>query len=247
MREYIAHLPLVLCLLLFAASVCAAQNPGSLEYYVKYGREYFEAGNYESAANYFRQGAGMYPNNAEVHFYLGQAYLKMNKAEEAKAEFQKAIELNPSLKKQVNELVGGDDGEVEDEAGDRRDADEKAPLKSRADSAPFKDGDEVEAKLYTSEQWVRGTVVAARDQYGDGKAFIYRVRYRGVSDDWVEGEFYPGRVRAVTQAPGLQKQDKPAVSGRRRRSTSLSKRPRATSAGLRRESQVTAVPESNFF
>lgn len=47
---------------------------------------------------------------------------------------------------------------------------------------------------------VRGTVVAARDQYGDGRAFVYRVRYPGVKNSPVETEFYPGRVRGVTGA-----------------------------------------------
>ena len=186
----------------------AAQSPGSPEYYVKYGREYFEAGNFDNAAMYFQQGVSMYPKNAEMHLYLGQAYLKMKKTAEARVAFQKAVELNPSLEAQVLKLIGG---ESRSNSG-KQNTDAGSPMTSRADNAPFKIGDDVEAKLYTSEQWVRGTVVSARDQYGDGRAFIYRVRYRGVANDWVESEFYPGRVRAVTKASDAQNKGSAAAS-----------------------------------
>jgi len=201
MKRYLSHLLIVLSLLVSFSLSTAAQSPGSLEYYFKYGREYFEAGNFESAATYFQQGVSMYPKNAEMHLYLGQAYLKMKKTTEARAAFQKAVELDPSLEKQVLKLVGG--GQT-GPTSSRTNTDAKSPMTSRVDNAPFKIGDDVEAKLYTSEQWVRGTVVSARDQFGDGRAFIYRVRYRGVANDWVEGEFYPGRVRAVTKASNSQ-------------------------------------------
>ena len=200
MKRYLSHLLIALSLLVSFSLSTAAQSPGSLEYYVKYGREYFEAGNFESAATYFQQGVSMYPKNAEMHLYLGQAYLKMKKTAEARVAFQKAVELDPSLEKQVAKLVGGQTGPT----SGQQNTDTKSPMTSRADNAPIKIGDDVEAKLYTSEQWVSGTVVAARDQYGDGRAFVYRVRYRGVNNSWAEGEFYPGRVRAVTKASSSQ-------------------------------------------
>lgn len=206
MKRNLSYLLLVLCFFIFTASVSFAQSPGSLEYYVKYGREYYEAGKYDSAATYFEQGVKMYPKSAEMHFYLGQAYLKMQKTEQAYAALQKAVELNPSLKKQVLELVGADEEEMEEEETPQKKTNEVSPMKSRADNAPFQIGDEVEVKLYTSEEWIRGKVVAVRDQYGDGRAFIYRVSYRDgkISS---ETEFYPGRVRAVGKASESQNKD----------------------------------------
>jgi tetratricopeptide (TPR) repeat protein len=205
MKQNFSYLLLVFCFLIFISSPLFAQSPGSLEYYIKYGREYYETGKYESAATYFEQGVQMYPKNAEVHFYLGQAYLKMKKTEQAKAAFQKAVDLDASLRKRVSEFIGTDDTEIKEESPQNENG-ESSVLKSRTDNAPFQIGDEVEIKLYTSEAWWRGKVVAVRDQFGDGRAFIYRVHYRDGKIE-SETEFYPGRVRAIGKASDSQNKD----------------------------------------
>lgn len=185
-----------------------AQGGGAPEdWHLKYGREYYEAGDFDMAAMYFRQAIGMNPKSAKSYFYLGQAYLKLKKTEEAKAAFEKAVELDSSLKKEVIK-IGGSDEETEEDSDEK--TDETTSMKSRTDNAPFQIGDEVEAKLYTSEQWVRGTVIASRDQFGDGRAFIYKVRYRDRGSDWLENEFYPGRVRAASKASNSQKKQSSA-------------------------------------
>lgn len=79
---------LFLYLLFCGVAASFSQSPGSREYYVKYGREYFEAGSFASAANYFEQGVSRFPDDAKMHFFLRQTYLRLKKSAEAGRELQ---------------------------------------------------------------------------------------------------------------------------------------------------------------
>jgi tetratricopeptide (TPR) repeat protein len=155
---------LFLSLVLLAVNAVAfGQSPGSEGYYINYAQEYFEAGNFESSANYLTQGISMYPSSAQLHFRLGQTYLRLGRGDEGRAELDRAAALDPSLKERVSALLA-DNGNGSEAPGSG----------SRIDAAKFHQGDVVEVKDHASGSWVTGTVVGVQDNSKDGTFFVYR-------------------------------------------------------------------------
>lgn len=59
------------------------------------GLKLYAEGNYEMAARYFLEAAGR-TNNPNIHYYLADTYLKMDRLAEAQAEYQKVLAIAPN-------------------------------------------------------------------------------------------------------------------------------------------------------
>jgi len=178
--------------LLAVGASAGAQSPGSAEYYIKYGKEYAEAGNADMAAMYFRQGVQMYPQNAQMHLYLAQVLAAGGDKAKAQAEFEAALKLDPSLRPNAEKAmayykVGPDQAVPKDDL----------LTTPRTAGAPLKVGDAIEVNDHASGDWFAGTVTEAQDISGDGSKFVYKVRYHNQVSE-TENRFYPGSWRAPT-------------------------------------------------
>jgi Flp pilus assembly protein TadD len=60
---------------------------------------------YDYAARDFSEVIRLQPRNAEAHVYRGIARIYQKKQQEADADFQKAFQLDPSLRKNVQPLI----------------------------------------------------------------------------------------------------------------------------------------------
>jgi Tfp pilus assembly protein PilF len=56
---------------------------------------YLQKGDVDQAINAFQRGLGVVPNYDVLHFNLGTAFAQQGKADEAKAEFKRTLQLNP--------------------------------------------------------------------------------------------------------------------------------------------------------
>jgi tetratricopeptide (TPR) repeat protein len=178
--------------LLAAGAMAGAQSPGSAEYYIKYGKEYAEAGNADMAALYFREGVQMYPRDAQMHLYLAQVLAAAGDKAKALGEFEAALKLDPSLRDKAQKAM--DYYQVS--AADQTKEDDGL-LIPRTAAAPMKLGDPIEVKDHASGDWFAGTVTEVTDISGDGSKFVYKVRYRNQVSE-TENRFYPGSWRAPT-------------------------------------------------
>lgn len=179
--------------LLVTCTGAYAQSPGSAEYYIKYGKEYAEAGNADMAAMYFRQGVEMYPQNGNMHMYLAQMLAAKGEKAAALTEFETALRLDPSLEDRARQAmdyyqVSGTQAPAGKDAG---------VIVPRTASAPLQVGDAIEVKDHASEDWFAGTVTEVQDISGSGTQFVYKVRYRNQVSE-TENRFYPGSWRAPT-------------------------------------------------
>lgn len=59
------------------------------------GMASFSQGNLQAAVSHFKEVLKLEPSSAEIHYWLGQCYLKLRKFEEAKDEFNYVIEKAP--------------------------------------------------------------------------------------------------------------------------------------------------------
>ena len=62
-----------------------------------FGAALFNAGNYQGAADSYREAVRLDPTLAHAHYNLGMALLRLNDARSAQAEFAEAHRLDPSL------------------------------------------------------------------------------------------------------------------------------------------------------
>jgi tetratricopeptide (TPR) repeat protein len=191
--------------LLVAGGSAMAQSPGSAEYYIKYGKEYAEAGNADMAALYFREGVQMYPKNAQMHLFLAQALAAGGDKAKAAAEFEAALKINPSLRAAADKAKA-----YYKVSAEPTKANDDLLIAPRTAKAPLKVGEAIEVKDHASGQWFAGTITEAQDISGDGSKFVYKVRYRNQVSD-TENRFYPGSWRAPT---GQVEQPGGASSGR---------------------------------
>ena len=182
----------------FAASLvavggmAAAQSPGSVEYYIKYGKEYAEAGNADMAAMYFRQGVQMYPQNAQMHLFLAQVLAAGGDKAKALAEFEAALKLDPSLRPNAEKAMA-----YYKVSPDQAPAKDDLLIKPLTANAAIQVGDAIEVKDHASGDWFAGTVIEAQDISDNGTKFVYKVRYTNQVGP-TENRFYPGSWRAPT-------------------------------------------------
>lgn len=63
--------------------------------YFNAGIQFYEAGQFDEAANYFEYCIEIDPNQAMAYQYLGNTYYSLGRVDEAIASFERALELNP--------------------------------------------------------------------------------------------------------------------------------------------------------
>jgi tetratricopeptide (TPR) repeat protein len=178
---------------LFCASGVHAQSPGSAEYYLKYGKEYADAGKADMAELYFKEGAAMYPRNAQMHSYLGQMLAAQGKKAEALAELQLAVRLDPAVKSGVEKAIAY----YGLSAADAQPQPDSGLLVPRTAKAGIQVGDPIEVKDHASGDWYAGTVTQVEDISDNGTQFVYKVKYANQVGP-TENRFYPGSWRAPT-------------------------------------------------
>jgi len=61
------------------------------------GWAYYQKGTYQMAIDLFQEAAKKMPTNAFYHYHLGMAYSKVNERGKAKAELERALQLNPKI------------------------------------------------------------------------------------------------------------------------------------------------------
>lgn len=77
------------------------------------GFEFIKAGKLQQAASKFEAGLKAEPGNAQAHFYLAETYLGLKQNDQAKAHYQKALQLDPfgpaaqDAKDRLGQLTGG--------------------------------------------------------------------------------------------------------------------------------------------
>ena len=77
------------------------------EVYFYLGRVYLEQGKYEESRSNFSKAAKLAADNADYHYWLAQSLVKLGKKDQAKAELERVLQLNPkheAAKKALAEL-----------------------------------------------------------------------------------------------------------------------------------------------
>ncbi|HEY9687592.1 MAG TPA: tetratricopeptide repeat protein [Coleofasciculaceae cyanobacterium] len=83
---------------LLAGGLCAAMTLCALPAFAgsyEIGLKLYELGDYPLAARYFREAANQHEGNPNIHYYLADSYVKMNRLAEAQAEYQRVLALAP--------------------------------------------------------------------------------------------------------------------------------------------------------
>jgi Flp pilus assembly protein TadD len=80
-------------------------NPKDPEAPFNRGRAYLRLGKFDYAARDFSEVIVTQPRNADAFIYRGIARIYQGKDKEADADFQKAFQLNPAIKKNVQPII----------------------------------------------------------------------------------------------------------------------------------------------
>ncbi len=102
---------------------------------------YYKSGNYNAALSSFLRAEAAYPNNAVVHYQLGNTFLQMHRRSEAKEEYQKCMTLRPDpttasyCTKMIDYLAGSSGGSsISKSSGSEK------PARDPAAPPPINDG-----------------------------------------------------------------------------------------------------------
>ena len=88
-------LRVVLIILLFLIGIRSLSFSQETEYRpLISGMEEYKAGNYQKALENFFKAEKIFPDDADVPFYLGLTYLQLNQKEKAIEYFQKTVKIN---------------------------------------------------------------------------------------------------------------------------------------------------------
>ena len=79
---------------------------GTDEYKMFMARQDFFGGDYRSAVNKYKEVLKNRPNDAAVHFYIGECYYMMKTYEDALDELEKAKSINPSATAELSLVLG---------------------------------------------------------------------------------------------------------------------------------------------
>lgn len=80
---------------LLASVICTALPLSAMAGSYELGLRMYEQGNYEMASRYFREAATQNGGNPNIHYYLADSYVKMNRLPEAQAEYQRILAMAP--------------------------------------------------------------------------------------------------------------------------------------------------------
>src|SRR4051812_10580712 len=79
-----------------AMKTTAQQNPTDAVTRVQLGNQYFDAGRYQEAAQWYEAALKITPKDVNVSTDLGIAYYYMNEADKALAQFDRSLAINPA-------------------------------------------------------------------------------------------------------------------------------------------------------
>ncbi len=84
-----------------------ARNPRLPDSLVGMGKAYFKQGKFQEAATYFQKAVALAPDQADYHYQLGQAYLRLGDKNSAQREFAETRKLQAAqVQDQQNRLQG---------------------------------------------------------------------------------------------------------------------------------------------
>ena len=132
-------------------------NSGTAADYFRRGIEAAQLGFPDKAAAEFEEAAHIEPDNAEVQFNLGTAYLSMGDFEQAIVNLSKAVELKPGMSDAWGNLAVAHAAIGEDERSQRAAA-------QAIEWGAFPDGLETVIDYVKSKRAPTGTTPAAPDQ-----------------------------------------------------------------------------------
>jgi tetratricopeptide (TPR) repeat protein len=72
-----------------------SNTPSEAEKYANLGMAAYANSSYNEAISYFNQSIQLDPNNAYAYYYRGMVYKSLGETEQAIADFQKCLTLNP--------------------------------------------------------------------------------------------------------------------------------------------------------
>ena len=160
-----------------------AQSVGTVEYDLKYGREYLDAGNPGSAAIYFRQAVMRDPDNAEANLLLAIALVRAGNTAEARELYEKVVARDPSLTSNPQVAALRDRLGVDAPAAATANAVPDKASPPAADGAPFVVGQPVELQPTPGAAWVPAAIIGIIPAM-DGGQPQYHVRHRQQQFDW---------------------------------------------------------------
>ena len=79
---------------------------GTDEYKIFMAKQDFFGGDYRSALNKFKEVEKNQPNNANVHFWVGNCYFSMKSYQDAMDEFEKAKSIDPNSSSELSLMLG---------------------------------------------------------------------------------------------------------------------------------------------
>jgi hypothetical protein len=191
MKRIFPYTLVVLCLLIFAFTFSAkAQGIGTVEHEMKYAIEAFKGRKYRMALGYFESALRIDPEHGEAHLGMGACYVALKEPEKARPYLEKAAQLNPRLKEQVNGYLGMIEKPAPDETSSRRQI-SKDP-NTGEEIAEYEVGDRVE--VLHGGQWNPGKIIKVE---GRGKSVYAEVDYTFKGDKRNASFFYNG-IRHAT-------------------------------------------------
>src|ERR1039457_4149687 len=109
--KQIFSLIVALLLLVFSFTISFSQNKnvfakGSDEYKMFMANQNFNGGDYRTAVNKYKEVLKNRPNDASVHFHVGECYYMMHEYETALDELEKAKSLDPKATTELPLLLG---------------------------------------------------------------------------------------------------------------------------------------------
>ena len=170
-----------------------AQSVGTVEYDLKYGREYLDAGNPGSAAIYFRQAVARAPDNAEANLLLAIALVRAGNTTEAREIYDRVVARDPSLTSNPQVAALRDRLGATAPTAPAGNAVPGPATASAADGAPLALGQPVEVQPTPGAAWVPGAIIGIVPA-ADGGQPSYHVRHRQQQFDW-SSRVAPQQVR----------------------------------------------------
>ena len=192
--------------IVFTALPAEAQGIGTVEYEMKYGREYFDARKYDMAIMYFENAVKKDPEHAEAHFLIGKSYFKIGNMEKARAFLEKAARLDSTYGKQSEEMLSEISGATKKEtpATAKRASGED---KTGEQTAEYEVGDRVEVSY--AGQWNPGVIIKVE---GRGESVRAEVDYTFQGDKRTAKFSYNALRRAAADS-NFESKNAPKAAG----------------------------------
>jgi tetratricopeptide (TPR) repeat protein len=149
----------------------SAQGIGTVEYEIRYGREYLDARKYDMAIIYFENAVKKDPEHAEANYLIGFSYFKLGKPEKGRTFLEKAARLDSVYKKDVEAFLAQIDGAAEKEIETPRKRTSK-DAQTGEELAEYEVGDTVE--VFYAGDWNPGKIIGVE---GRGASVRAEVEY----------------------------------------------------------------------